>query len=76
MAERIGFPVVVRPSYVLGGRGMAIVDALASAWGTDQEPTHKIVWFELALPESNPNVERPVGVPVTAAEQCGWRSPA
>jgi carbamoyl-phosphate synthase large subunit len=24
-AERIGFPVVVRPSYVLGGRGMAIV---------------------------------------------------
>jgi carbamoyl-phosphate synthase large subunit len=25
VAERIGFPVVVRPSYVLGGRGMAIV---------------------------------------------------
>ena len=24
-AERIGYPVVVRPSYVLGGRGMAIV---------------------------------------------------
>jgi carbamoyl-phosphate synthase large subunit len=24
-ADRIGFPVVVRPSYVLGGRGMAIV---------------------------------------------------
>ena len=24
-AEKIGFPVVVRPSYVLGGRGMAIV---------------------------------------------------
>ncbi len=24
-AQRIGFPVVVRPSYVLGGRGMAIV---------------------------------------------------
>ena len=30
VAERIGFPVVVRPSYVLGGRGMAIVfDAAA-----------------------------------------------
>ncbi|MBM3780004.1 MAG: carbamoyl-phosphate synthase large subunit, partial [Acidimicrobiia bacterium] len=25
IAERIGYPVVVRPSYVLGGRGMAIV---------------------------------------------------
>ncbi|MCU1244406.1 MAG: carbamoyl-phosphate synthase, large subunit [Acidobacteria bacterium] len=25
IAQRIGFPVVVRPSYVLGGRGMAIV---------------------------------------------------
>jgi carbamoyl-phosphate synthase large subunit len=25
VAERIGFPLVVRPSYVLGGRGMAIV---------------------------------------------------
>jgi len=25
IAERIGFPVLVRPSYVLGGRGMAIV---------------------------------------------------
>src|SRR6185436_11377406 len=25
VAEEIGFPVVVRPSYVLGGRGMAIV---------------------------------------------------
>ena len=26
VAERIGYPVVVRPSYVLGGRAMAIVD--------------------------------------------------
>jgi carbamoyl-phosphate synthase large subunit len=34
MAESIGYPVLVRPSYVLGGRGMRIVDdraALASA---------------------------------------------
>ena len=33
VAERIGYPVLVRPSYVLGGRGMEIVyddDALAS----------------------------------------------
>jgi carbamoyl-phosphate synthase large subunit len=26
IAERIGYPVVVRPSYVLGGRAMAVVD--------------------------------------------------
>ena len=25
IAERIGYPVLVRPSYVLGGRGMEIV---------------------------------------------------
>ncbi len=33
-AQRIGYPVLVRPSYVLGGRGMAIAfdDAMLSAW--------------------------------------------
>jgi carbamoyl-phosphate synthase large subunit len=33
-AERIGYPVLVRPSYVLGGRGMAIVfdEPTLSAW--------------------------------------------
>ncbi len=25
VAERIGYPLIVRPSYVLGGRGMEIV---------------------------------------------------
>ncbi len=30
VAEQIGYPVVVRPSYVLGGRAMAIVDDEAS----------------------------------------------
>ncbi len=30
IAERIGYPIVVRPSYVLGGRAMAIVDDEAS----------------------------------------------
>lgn len=29
------------------GRGMAIVDALATTWGTDHRGTHKVVWFEL-----------------------------
>ena len=30
VADRIGYPVVVRPSYVLGGRAMAVVDDEAS----------------------------------------------
>ncbi len=29
VAERVGYPVLMRPSYVLGGRGMEIVDNLA-----------------------------------------------
>ncbi|MCB2050489.1 MAG: carbamoyl-phosphate synthase large subunit, partial [Novosphingobium sp.] len=29
VAERIGFPVLLRPSYVLGGRAMEIVDSVA-----------------------------------------------
>jgi carbamoyl-phosphate synthase large subunit len=34
VANRIGYPVIVRPSYVLGGRGMAIVfdDAMLIDW--------------------------------------------
>lgn len=31
------------------GRGMAIIDSLASTWGTDRQPTHKVVWFELSM---------------------------
>ncbi len=33
-AEKVGYPVLVRPSYVLGGRGMAIVfdDAMLTSW--------------------------------------------
>ncbi|MDA8313549.1 MAG: ATP-binding protein [Actinomycetota bacterium] len=31
------------------GRGMAIVDAIATMWGTEQLGTHKVVWFELDL---------------------------
>lgn len=29
------------------GRGLAIVDTLATRWGTEHLGTHKIVWFEL-----------------------------
>jgi hypothetical protein len=30
-----------------GGRGLALVDALASDWGTTTTDDGKIVWFEL-----------------------------
>lgn len=32
-----------------GGRGLAIVDALASAWGVEKRIVGKAVWFELVL---------------------------
>lgn len=30
-----------------GGRGLALVEALASSWGVDPRPPGKVVWFEL-----------------------------
>ncbi|QIJ65083.1 SpoIIE family protein phosphatase [Streptomyces sp. JB150] len=38
-----------------GGRGLQLCAALATRWGVEYTPTHKNVWFQLALPE------RPVG---------------
>ncbi|MGZ5474578.1 MAG: carbamoyl-phosphate synthase large subunit, partial [Thermoanaerobaculia bacterium] len=48
VARRVGYPVVVRPSYVLGGRAMAIVyddDALSSymARAVEAAPGHPIL---------------------------------
>ena len=48
IAERIGYPVLVRPSFVLGGRGMEIVydqDALARfiSRATDITPDHPVL---------------------------------
>ena len=34
----------------LDGRGLALVAELASAWGVQDDPTGKAVWFELVLP--------------------------
>lgn len=43
-------PRVLRPSDAREhGRGMSIVDAAASAWGTDHRGSHKVVWFEIAV---------------------------
>ena len=36
------------------GRGMAIVAALATAWGADGGDGGKVVWFELSLPGGAP----------------------
>ncbi|MBA2508373.1 MAG: carbamoyl-phosphate synthase large subunit [Nocardioidaceae bacterium] len=48
VAERVGYPVLVRPSYVLGGRGMEIVyddQALSGyiARATDISPEHPVL---------------------------------
>jgi hypothetical protein len=29
------------------GRGLQVVEALATTWGTDSVPSGKVVWFEL-----------------------------
>ena len=39
IAERIGYPVLVRPSYVLGGRAMAIVYDDEGSSGTCVRPS-------------------------------------
>jgi anti-sigma regulatory factor (Ser/Thr protein kinase) len=39
----------VAPSLEPGGLGLAIVDALATRWGTDDADRGKVVWFELDL---------------------------
>jgi anti-sigma regulatory factor (Ser/Thr protein kinase) len=33
-----------------GGRGLALVDLLSDAWGTEPEPDGKAVWFCLEVP--------------------------
>ena len=30
------------------GRGLLLVDKLATDWGTERRATHKVVWFEIA----------------------------
>lgn len=41
-------PVVQDPSFDAdGGRGLYLVDAIATDWGYRAEPNGKVVWFEL-----------------------------
>jgi DNA-binding NarL/FixJ family response regulator len=37
------------------GRGLGLVEALATAWGVDERPGGKSVWFELPRPDTSPN---------------------
>ena len=43
-------PAVQRPSpHDEQGRGLVLVDALSSAWGVEESPQGKSVWFRLDL---------------------------
>lgn len=45
-----GLPARRRPEPAsVTGRGLMIVDAMSDAWGIDQLPAGKSVWFELSL---------------------------
>ncbi|MFI1092184.1 ATP-binding protein [Streptomyces sp. NPDC020917] len=37
-----------------GGRGLLLVESLASAWGSAPDPAGKVVWFELGPPDGTP----------------------
>lgn len=44
-------PVLKRPDFnSRGGRGVWLVDVLASRWGFHPSPPGKAVWFEIDLP--------------------------
>lgn len=43
---------VVRDHDALDGRGMTIVAILATTWGVTDDPYGKVLWFEVAVPES------------------------
>jgi anti-sigma regulatory factor (Ser/Thr protein kinase) len=51
--EDYGSMIGLAPLYVVAhserGRGLAVVDALATTWGVERRPIGKAVWFELAL---------------------------
>jgi anti-sigma regulatory factor (Ser/Thr protein kinase) len=38
---------VLAPPTDNGGRGLHLVEAIASRWGIESDPDHKLAWFEL-----------------------------
>jgi carbamoyl-phosphate synthase large subunit len=57
-APDVGFPLLVRPSYVLGGRAMEIVYSVAGLGdylrrvGTDSDPAHPTIYLDRFLEDS------------------------
>jgi anti-sigma regulatory factor (Ser/Thr protein kinase) len=43
----------------ISGRGLALVEGLAQAWGVDSTPAEKTVWFELAARAMASSAGRP-----------------
>jgi anti-sigma regulatory factor (Ser/Thr protein kinase) len=54
--EKPGAPLTVLPAghALETGRGLTIVDAMASRWGVDRSRREKRVWFELEMSQSPP----------------------
>lgn len=50
--------VPVGEERTIGGRGLRIVENLASRWGTDLSPPGKTVWFELLALSEPPAVQQ------------------
>jgi anti-sigma regulatory factor (Ser/Thr protein kinase) len=49
--ESTGVPTVRHPGWQsLGGRGLLLVDAMATSWGVRATPAGKVVWAELPAP--------------------------
>lgn len=44
----------IRPADETGGRGLPLVDRLASAWGVQQHKAYKTVWAEVMLDRRGP----------------------
>ena len=54
-----GHPVNMGSPDREGGRGLQLCAALAGRWGVEYTPTHKQVWFQLDLPDTNPEPTSP-----------------
>jgi anti-sigma regulatory factor (Ser/Thr protein kinase) len=52
----VGPPPPVPSVNFLHGRGLWLIDQLASRWGSHPRPDGKVVWFELECPETAEDV--------------------
>ncbi|HEY4427946.1 MAG TPA: ATP-binding protein [Solirubrobacteraceae bacterium] len=71
-----GRPVMRSPSPAEpSGRGLRIVEAMASTWGVSPSPSGKVVWFTLASPAPAAREERGAAVANDAGAARGSSSP-